>query len=182
MKDFLRNLSLRPAFMGRSRREKVLAVLFLAVMASLWFSSFSGRAGALMTERRSVFSAKQDQDAWLNDRKTIDADYQTSLARLNEARLPTRNEFAGQIDTMLRKFQFGFRVDPPQTKTGNTILEHTVNVSIEKANLAPLIEFTREIKEQFPYVGLEQLTLVPDRRNPALIDARLRLVAIEFNR
>ena len=40
----------------------------------------------------------------------------------------------------------------------------------------------REIKEQFPYVGLEQLTLIPDRRNPALIDARLRLVAIEFNR
>ncbi|MEZ5277722.1 MAG: hypothetical protein R3F07_15180 [Opitutaceae bacterium] len=182
MKEFLKNFSLRPAFMARSRREKVLAVLFLLVMAAIWFSSFSGRVKAVREESRTLFANKEVQDAWLKDRKTIDSNYQASLSRLNEAKLPTRNEFAGQIDTMLRKYQFGFRVDPPQTKARNTISEHTVTVSIEKANLAPLIEFTREIKEQFPYVGLEQLTLIPDRRNPALIDARLRLVAIEFNR
>lgn len=178
----LKEFSLRPAFMARSRREKILALLFLIAMAVIWFSGLSGRVSTTLTERRSVFTAKNDQDIWLKDRQTIDRDYQASLARLNEARLPTRNEFAGQIDTMLRKYQFGFRVDPPQTKAGNTISEHSVNVTIEKANLSPLIEFTSEIKEQFPYVGLEQLTLIPDRRNPALIDARLRLVAIEFNR
>lgn len=178
----LKSISLRPAFMARTRREKILALLFLVAMVVIWFSSISARYETTLTAGRSLKEVKRFQDTWLDNRQTIDANYQASLARLSEVNLPTRNEFAGQIDTMLRKYQFGFRVDPPQTKSGTTISEHTVNVSIEKANLDPLMEFTSEIKERFPYVSLEQLTLIPDRRNPALIDARLRLVAIEFNR
>ncbi len=178
----LKAFSLRPAFMARTRREKILALLFLIAMVVIWFSSLSGRVETAMIRNHSLQANKKNQDKWLNERQTIDADYQSSLALLSEVNLPTRNEFAGQIDTMLRKYQFGFRVDPPQTKAGNTISEHTVNVSIEKAKLGPLMDFTTEIKERFPYVSLEQLTLIPDRRNPALINARLRLVAIEFNR
>ena len=182
MKEFFSEYSLKPAFMARSRREKILALLFLGVMVFIWFSSFSSRVELVNTQRKIIKATKQDQDAWLENRQTIDADYQSSLTRLTEARLPSRNEFAGQIDAMLRKYQFGFRTDPPQTKVLNTISEHTVNVTIEKAEYTPLKAFTGEIKDQFPYVALEQLTLNPDRRNPALIDARLRLVAIEFNR
>lgn len=182
MKEFLSEYSLKPAFMSRSRREKILAVLFLAAIAVIWFSSLSTRVELVTTQKNSMMDDKETQDQWLESRQTIDADYQSSLTRLTEAHLPTRNEFAGQIDAMLRKYQFGFRTDPPQTKVLNTISEHTVNVTIEKADYAALKKFTGEIKDQFPYVALEQLTLNPDRRDPALIDARLRLVAIEFNR
>jgi hypothetical protein len=182
MKEFLSEYSLKPLFMARTRREKILALLFLAVMVVIWFSSVSTRAELVNTQRKTLMATKKVQDQWLENRQTIDADYQSSLTRLTEARLPNRNEFAGQIDAMLRKYQFGFRTDPPQTKVLNTISEHTVNVTIEKADYAALKAFTGEIKDQFPYVALEQLTLNPDRRNPALLDARLRLVAIEFNR
>lgn len=182
MKKALSEYSLKPAFMARSRREKILALLFLGVMVVLWFSSLSTRVESVNRERKILMVEKKVQEEWLKDRQTIDADYQSSLTRLTEARLPNRNEFAGQIDAMLRKYQFGFRTDPPQTKVLKTISEHTVNVTIEKADYNTLREFTGEIKDQFPYVALEQLTLNPDRRNPALLDARLRLVAIEFNR
>ena len=182
MKDYLSEYSLKPAFMSRSRREKILAVLFLGVMVAIWFSSISTRVELFNTQRKILLANKKEQDTWLENRQSIDADYRSSLTKLTEADLPNRNEFAGQIDAMLRKYQFGFRTDPPQTKVLNTISEHTVNVTIEKADYAALMEFTGEIKDQFPYVALEQLTLNPDRRNPALLDARLRLVAIEFNR
>ena len=182
MKDFFSEYSLKPIFMSRSRREKILALLFLGVMVAMWFSSISTRVESFNTQRKTLSVNKRDQNAWLEDRKSIDDQYQSSLTKLTEAHLPSRNEFAGQIDAMLRKYQFGFRTDPPQTKVLNTISEHTVNVTIEKADYVALREFTGEIKDQFPYVALEQLTLSPDRRNPALLDARLRLVAIEFNR
>ena len=182
MKEFISKYSLKPTFMARSRREKVLALLFLAVIVILWFSNLSTRVESVTMQTKSLMANKKNQGQWLESRQMIDSDYQSSLTLLTEASLPSRNEFAGQIDAMLRKYQFGFRTDPPQTKVLNTISEHTVNVTIEKAGDSTLIEFTGEIKDQFPYVALEQLTLNPDRRNPALLDARLRLVAIEFNR
>jgi hypothetical protein len=182
MKELFSEYSLNPTFMARSRREKILVLLFLTVIVVIWFSNLSSRMESVTTQTKSLMANKKNQGQWLDNRQTIDTAYKSSLTRLTETSLPSRNEFAGQIDAMLRKYEFGFRTDPPKTKVRNTISEHTVNVMIEKAAYYSLIEFTGEIKEQFPYVALEQLTVNPDRRNPALLDARLRLVAIEFNR
>ena len=94
MKIYLSEYSLKPAFMSRSRREKILALLFLVAMVAIWFSSISARVESFDTERKILMANKKQQNVWLENRQTIDVNYQSSLTRLTEADLPNRNDLA----------------------------------------------------------------------------------------
>ncbi|RME69674.1 MAG: hypothetical protein D6781_08075 [Verrucomicrobia bacterium] len=181
MNAFLEKL--RPFFLARTRREKVFFTVFLIVLVLVWTTSFLGRLKAFNLERQVVLADARNQAQWLENRESIEAGYEDALALLQTARLPTRNEVMAQIQELIKKYQFNpFTLNPPTTTTRQNLLFHTYTISFPRAEWDKLSAFHDELATALPTVNLEQLTLIADRRNPALINARLRLVAIEFNR
>ncbi len=173
---------LRPGFLSRSRREKFLAVLFIVVLALIWASALLTRVKAFSLELRSVQSTANSQGQWFDDRENIEAGYEAAIAQLSDAALPSRSEVLARIDALVRKYQFTFRIDPPQSQVRDRLTFHTISVSIDKAEYEKLMAFQNELSASLPTVNLEQITLVADRRTPSQLDTRLRLVAVEFNK
>lgn len=172
----------RPLFLSRTRREKVFFTAFVVVLIVVWMSTLAGRAKAFNIERISVQADARDQALWIDERDNIETNYQDALALLQTAELPTRNEVLAQIQALIQKYEFNpFTLNPPTTETRQNLLFHTYTVSFPRAEWEKLSMFHDELATALPTVNLEQLTLIADRRNPALLNARLRLVAIEFS-
>ena len=173
---------LRPVFLARSRREKVLAAIFLIVLVLIWFGTYISRFKEFSLSLGSVRATADSQSQWLDDRVNIEADYEIAISQLSDAALPTRSEVLAQVDALVRKYRFLFRIDPPQSQTRDRLTFHTISLNIEKADYGQLEAFQNELTTSLPTVNLEQITLAADRRNPAQLDTRLRLVAVELNR
>ncbi len=172
----------RPVFLARTRREKVLAVAFLAVLAAIWCSSFLTRGRAWSVALGGAREEAKAQDLWIENRAAFEARYEEAIARLDQSALPSRSEVLALVDALVRKYAFTFRIEPPQTQRRDRLDFHTLSLSVDKGDYAKLQSFYDELAASLPTVNVEQITLAADRRNPALLDARLRLVAVEFNR
>ncbi|MGH8021617.1 MAG: hypothetical protein ACREIA_25705 [Opitutaceae bacterium] len=173
---------LRPGFLARSRREKFLTVLFLVVLAIIWASTFVTRVKAFSLEIGSEQSTANSQAQWLGDRESIEANYEAVIAQLSDAALPSRSEVLAQIDALVRKYQFTFRIEPPQSQVRDRLTFHTIALSIDGADYNRLQAFQNELSALLPTVNLEQITIVADRQPPFHLNTRLRLVAVEFNK
>jgi hypothetical protein len=173
---------IRPWFLGRSRREKLLAVAFLLVLAGLWFYSLAGRMRAFTQEVTMVRRQSSKQADVLNRRAEIDASYAAAVARLKDQELPTGAQAYAKVDEIVRKYPYAFRIDPLQSRTSDNLTYNNINVSLQKADYQQLAKLFGEITAALPTINLDEITLTADRRNPAQLDARLKFVAIEFNR
>jgi hypothetical protein len=172
---------LRSLFLARSRREKVLAMAFLVVFALIWASAFLTRVSAFRIQLASVRATADSQAQWIDSTEAIEARYREAVARLSGATLPSRSEVLAQVDALVRKYRFTFRIDPPQTQGRDRFTFHAISIAIDKADYGQLQAFQNELTTSLPTVNLEQITLIADRRNPAQLDTRIRLVAIEFS-
>lgn len=173
---------LRAGFLARSRREKVLAVAFLIVLAVIWLSSLVSRAKSYSAEIRIAKADANDQAQWLDNAETIEARYNEAVSLISDAALPTRSEVLAQIDALVRKYQFTFRIDPPRSQSRDRLTFHSIAVNIDKGDFDQLQSFQAELVSTLPTVNLEQITLAADSRNPSQLNARLRLVAVEFQK
>jgi hypothetical protein len=172
----------RRFYMARTRREQILALLLVAVGVGIWGSSMANRWQAQQQRSTVVAAQLKEHRQWVDNRGVINDDYEMLLAGLSEAELPDRTQVLGQIEALVRQYGFSFRLDPPQTQRRDPLSFHTLSLSIDRAEIGPLMQFTAELRQRLPYVSLDQMTLASDRRNPLQLDARLRLVAIEFRR
>lgn len=171
----------RPGFLARSRREKFLAVLFLVVLALIWLSMFISRAKAMGLRLGSDGATARSQAQWLDGTEEIEVRYNEALTRLSGAALPSRSAVQASVTALANKYGFSpFRIDPPQTQRRDKFTFHTFSVSIDKAEYGKLEAFQKDLATSLPTVNLEQITLQSQPRTPELLDARLRLVAIEF--
>lgn len=175
--------TLKSLFLARSRREKVLTVLFIAAIAVLWFTNFRGRVSAAMQKRGDLTTLDAVQRQWLDNRSDIEARYNQAMDQIKATKLPDKNQFLAEVGSLLHELNVGsYRIDTPQAQTRPPLTFNRINVNIDKTDLGTLIALTEKIKSDLPYAGLEQLILVPDRRDPHELGARMRLVAIEFSR
>ena len=137
--------SIRPWFLGRTRREKLLAVAFLLVLAGLWFYSLAGRVRAFTQEFTMVRHQSAGQAAVLSRRAEIDARFAAAVARLKDQELPTGAQAYAKVDEIVRKYPYAFRIDPLQAKTSDNLTYNSINVSLQKADYQQLARLFGEI-------------------------------------
>ncbi len=172
----------RPLFLGMSLREKVLLILILIVGAGFWASSLSGRFDQFSSHLKGLWAIDRNQRSILDEKEVTEVAFAASLASLNEDELPNQNEVFGKIDTLIKQFGLEGRLDAPKRRVRDALSFNTYNLRINNTEYDFLMKFTQAINEQFPYVNLDDLQIVPDRRNPRLLNASLRLRAIEFKK
>lgn len=155
-------------------------LVLLAVVAGLWFSNFSGRFSGFTIRRESASSEADRQEMWRAQSDAVESRLAAGLAEVQGGRSLGAAQFAGSLDGLVRKHRFSFRLDAPSTERRPPVAIHTITLSLEKAEIGAIVAMITELKASMPLVNVEQLTLSADRRNPAQLDARMRLSALEI--
>jgi hypothetical protein len=93
---------------------------------------------------------------------------------LNASRL------SAELANIGARLQLNPDIPPPRTEQVDRFLTHATEVFIRRASYDKLVEFAGEIAGRSPYLNLEQVQIAADRANPALLDARFRITAVEL--
>ena len=171
---------MRRFFFQRNWRERVLLLVTLTVGVVLWLSSLLGRVDSFRARWAAAKSDLDSQATWLGNSAEIEAQMKSRLAQVKQGRSLNSNQLVGQLDAVVKKQHFTYRFDTATTDLRPPVAIHTVPVTIEKAELRPLREFIDDLGVSLPLVNIEQMTLTPDRRNPAQLDVRLKLSSLEL--
>lgn len=179
---------LRPKFLARPRREKLLLAAFLTVFGVVWLSSFFGRAQTLIGRVAAVNRFASDQQGWLDDQMEIESSFDASMATLREAPLPPVQQVTAGIQALLKKHSIGYTLPSPDRIESDGLAINTFTIRINSASFPNLYSFHQEIASVLPTVNIAEIELRSstnrgNQPNPdPPLTARVQLVAVEINR
>jgi hypothetical protein len=172
--------TLRAIFLRLQLREKLLLVAFILMIAAVWFSNFNRRAWTFARQARTATADLKIQQQWLDNQATIEADVKKTAARLDPARTLDATSLVAAIDAMARDAGVTLRsLGQGREETNGQFNVHTQEFQIDKAEYPALLKFYMLLEAKSPYVGLERLTLQPDRMTPALSQVQFLVSAPE---
>ena len=174
--------SLRAFFLGRLLREKLMLVLFIALAALTWASSYSKRATRDWRQIRTTSNELAEQREWLNNREAIETASVQAVQNLDPAKTLDDTRVVGELSALAREHNLRFTNDTPQTERSAQFAVHTVQITLPRAEWTSLRRFYEALSRRSPYIGIEQFALVADRANPNNLNASLRISSVEVVR
>jgi hypothetical protein len=177
---------LRLGYLARARREKLLTVLFLVVVAGLWLTLFVDRVQAFGPELTQIKDTAENQNNVLNDRERIETRYASAFATLSGTDRPSGQDAYATIDQIVRSFNqatgCNISIDRLSSERRDQLTFYPIGFSVFKADFFKLAGLFNDVIARVPTVNLSEVVIsVPDKSNPMLLDARFKFVAIEIN-
>ncbi len=163
-----------------SLRERVLLSVFLWICVIVWLSSVTKKFKYSVDLYKIKKSNIVNQEEWLNNRAVIQERLELALKRLDRNRTYSRDKLAGRVDTIARETGVKFETNSVSTKEGDIFDVHTLRILLKKANISELIEFDKRLKEESPYLGLENAQIVAYKTNPKLLNAKFVISSFEL--
>lgn len=170
----------RLLFLGLRLSEKMLLMVFALLIVAIWGWSFTGRAWRF---KRAAQSTTQDlaiQQQWLDNRGMIEASAKKTAARLDPARTLDGTALLAAVSSMAA--DAGLRIMSSGGTRNESNMQfniHTLEFRIDRAEWESLKKFYLALQARSPYIGIDRCSFMPDRTNPALTTAQLRVSAPE---
>ncbi len=174
--------ALKVFFLSRLLREKLMLVLFVALGAVMWLSSFSARASRQWHAHHAASSELAVQKQWLANRTAIEAGALAAVKNLDPARTLDDTRLVGELSALAREYDLKFTNDTPQTERSGQFAVHSVQIILPRADWEALKRFYLALVARSPYLGIEQFSLAADRANPSILNASLRVSSVEIIR
>ena len=176
--------SVRAFFLARLFREKILIVALAALAATLWLSSFSGRAGRFLAEARRVSVALDEQELWLGNRAKVEQAAREAAGRFEPAQTLDGTRLLAAVsaiarDAGLRNYSTSGSDD---VSTGQFAV-HSLQFSVTRVPWAILENFCAALQQRSPYIGIEQFSVaVADRGNTSAdaLNVSLKVSSVEI--
>lgn len=173
-------IRLKKLYEGITTREKILLVLFLWVVMFIWLSLFLSRISQLFEDIKKVNASLAYQKVWLNNEESIVNRLAESRQILNPQKTYARSRFIGRIDSLARDTGASYDVTNPTTQSGDIFNEHSLILQFKDTSLKNLIHFSQLIQKENPYLGIKQVKITPNRRDPNLLNAQFDIIALEL--
>lgn len=180
---------LRPKFLGRPRREKLLLVAFLIALTVIWLGSIVGRAQTTVGQTAAISQLAKDQRKWLDDRTEIESNFDAAMAALRNAPLPPRRQVTAGIEELLRKHGLTpYTLPTPEHLESDGLAINTFTITVPRAQWPNLYAFHEDISIALPSINIAEIRLQSsaargNEPNPSPpLSARVQLVAVELNR
>lgn len=174
--------ALKAFFLSRLLREKVLLVLFVAIGAALWASSFTTRASVSWRGVRSVSNELAMQQQWLDNRDAIEEASLQAVQNLDPARTLDETRLVGDLSALAREHNLRFTSDTPQTERSGQFAVHSVQIQLQRAPWDALKRFYLAVTARSPYLGIDQFSAQADRADPNLLTTSIRVSSVEIVR
>lgn len=171
--------SLRAIFLRFSISEKTLLVVFALLIVGVWLLSFNRRGWKFKVEAQSTTSELKIQQQWLDNRATIEAAAKKTADGLVATKTLDATALNATVVGMASEAGLRSSTGDQREESTGQFNVHTLVMRIDKAEWDGLKKFYGSLQRRSPYIGIEQCTLVPDRANPGLISATIRVSAPE---
>lgn len=172
---------LRPKFLARARREKILAVVFVVALAVVWAGSWWGRTKRFSTAFSLQRVDAKEQRAYLDQQREIEARFDAIVTSFSSSSLPTVNEVIAKVQEVQNRHGIAAQIRATAPRSQDRLTLNTINVNINGASYETLVAFQRDVAVELPTVNLDRISLTPVRQNP-VVNARITLNAVEINR
>jgi hypothetical protein len=171
---------IKPWFLGRLLREKVLVLALLLVGALIWLSSASKALTANMRAFRMAEASLAEQAIWLDNRQAIEDAAKAAAANLDASKTYNATYLVAEVTGMAKRAGLAVNTEAPRTQRSPQFAIHTVQVTTRKADLASLLRFYQELSSKAPYLGLEQVSVQGDRGNPGMVNVNMQIASVEL--
>jgi hypothetical protein len=175
--------NLRAFFLSLLIREKVLITGFLVMVALVWLSSVSGRAARFIRASRVTTANLNEQQQWLSNRATIEAQAQSAAGRLDAVRTLDATKLLAEVSAITAEMDLkGTTSGAPKDASSGQFSVHTLEFNINKVDWNTLKQFYLALSKRSPYIGIEQYSMQVDRANPQLLNASFQISSVEISR
>jgi hypothetical protein len=173
---------MKPFFLNRHLREKVLLTAFVALVAATWLTSAGRRARTFWGDWRATSALLADQRRSLEDRPAVEAAAAKSVSHLDPSRTFSSPRLLGELSSIAD--HVGVRNNTSSeilgTERTNQFSMNTVQFAIRNADLPAVLSFCDELDRRSPYIGLEQFSVAVNPANPAFLNVMLRVSSVEM--
>jgi hypothetical protein len=178
-KNFL-PLMLRNFFLSITLRERIMFAAFLWVLVMLWGGTWLKEFRVLRNRLATTSRSLQSQNEWLKEKGGIEQQLQAALQRLDPKKTFTSPRLTGKIDEIARQNELNYILNSPMTTKGEIFDVHTVRIQIKHAELGKLLAFDNDVKQESPYLGVEQVQISADSRDPRYLDVQFVISSFEL--
>ncbi len=163
-------------------REKLLCLLFLAVLLLIWGNSWFTRASTWNDARKLAAVDLATQQQWLDRRDFYAQGLAQALERVDPAKTYSAAQLSGKIDSLLRQASLADKadIDPVRTRSGEIFNDHNLRVRLSRISIAQLILINKLLKQETPYINIQSVRISANRRNPEELDARLEINSFDL--
>lgn len=173
-------IKLRKLYDQITSREKMLLALFLWVVVLIWLSLYASRMSDLFDNFKTTNDTLTYQQLWLDREATIEERLADSRKILDPKKTYASSRFIARVDGLARASGAAYDVTNPTTRLGDVFNEHALTVQFKDASMKALLGFGRAIHEENPYLGVKQVKISPNRRDPNLLNAQFDVIALEL--
>lgn len=171
---------MKPFFLSRAFREKILLVAFAALALLIWGGSLLTRGRKRADEWRSARTELATQQMWLANRAAIDAKAAAATQSLDPAKTLNGTRLVGELNALAAQAGLAADINSQRSERTNQFAFHTVQINFRRADLSALLKFYGDLSQRSPYIGLEQFSLSVDRASPGQLNASFRAVSAEL--
>lgn len=171
---------LKPWFLSRLFREKILVLALLLVGALIWLSSASKHLSANLRDFRQAEASLAEQSLWLNNREAIEELARAAAGNLDASKTYNATYLVAEVMGMAKRAGLAVNTEPPRTQRSPQFAIHTVQVTTRRAELASLLRFYQELSSKAPYLGLEQISVQGDKSAPGMVNVNLQVASVEL--
>lgn len=172
--------ALKPWFLSRLLREKILVIAFVLLAALIWFTGAVDRLQNRLRLVRSADAELATQAIWLQNRPAIEEAAAAAVRNLEPSRTLDATFLVAEIQAISGRAGLTVSIEPPRTQRSSQFSVHTVLVTSRRADLANVLRFYQELAAKAPYLGLEQVTLRIDRSAPGAVNVDLQVASVEL--
>ena len=165
-----------------SLREKLMILVFVAVLTLVWANSWAKRATEWNRERNTINSELEIQEQYLSRRETISTNLNQALERVEPSKTYAASRLAGEIDSLLRRVGLVQRstIRPVKTKEGEIFNDHNLDFNLSDVSISDFIKLSNELREKVPYINLRSVSINKSRTNPEALDISYKINSFDL--
>jgi hypothetical protein len=176
--------TLRAFFLGRLLREKLLLLVFVLIGVLWWLTAFNKRAVGFWREQRTTTVELAEQQRWLDNRTTIEANAQKAASRLEPGQTLNGIRLVAAMNSAAYEagLRNNYRSDTATSITNGQFTVYTVPFQVTGATYDTLLKFYLNVHKRAPYIGIDAFQLSANSGNRNLLNLQLRVSSVEIPR
>ncbi len=171
---------MKPLFFGLNARERLMALLALAILAFLWVTAAYGRVNEVWANWTELEKKASFHRARFAEEKKIRADVAVAVQGLDEGRGYDKARLVAEAFAAAKEAGLTPSTEAPTTVKAGRFAVHSLQMTCRKADMASLVKFYEAIRPRAPYLALGNLTIQSDRGKDATITVNMQVTALEL--
>lgn len=171
---------MKALFFGLNARERLMALLALAILAFLWVTAAYARVNDVWANWTDLEKKASFHRARFAEEKKIRAEVAVAVQGLDEGRGYDKARLVAEAFAAAKEAGLTPSTEAPTTVKAGRFAVHSLQMTCRKADMGSLVKFYETIRPRAPYLALGNLTIQSDRGKDATVTVNMQVTALEL--